>query len=77
VSLAAAVGRLIDDGREGDADARALSVAALYTVHTDQLVDVFPMVDTLLKETRDPLVRETAAWVGEQLRHSSSPPPIG
>jgi AAA family ATP:ADP antiporter len=76
VSLAVAVGRLIDDGREGDADARALSVAALYTVHMDQLVDVFPMVNALLKQTRDPLVRETAAWVGEQLQHSSSPPPI-
>jgi hypothetical protein len=68
VSLSDALEQLLEDGRGGDAEARALSVAALYTVYTDHLVDVYPRVSSLLDSTRDPLVRETAAWVAEQLR---------
>jgi AAA family ATP:ADP antiporter len=68
VSLAEAVERLLDDGRDGDADARALSVAALYTVYTDHLTEAYPQVNALLESTKDPLVHETATWVAERLR---------
>jgi HEAT repeat protein len=68
VSLSDAIEQLLEDGRGGDAEARALSVAALYTVYTDHLVDVYPQVSALLESTRDPLVRETAGWVAEQLK---------
>jgi HEAT repeat protein len=72
-SPAAAVGRLLEEGCHGDDAARALSVAALYTVYTDHLADVFPRVTALLEATRDPLVRETAAWVAERLQLPLSP----
>ncbi|MGH9390305.1 MAG: HEAT repeat domain-containing protein, partial [Vicinamibacteria bacterium] len=73
LSLEEAVARLLDEGRNGDADARALSVAALYTVYTDQLTEVFPLVSTLLEGSRDSLVRETAAWVRERVGQPISP----
>ena len=50
-----------------------VSVAALYTVHTDQLTKVVPLVRSLLGATRDPLVRETAAWVLERVGEVVSP----
>ena len=75
VSLAEAVERLLDDGHDGDADARALSVAALYTVYTEHLAEIYPKVSALLESTTDPLVRETAAWVAEGLRQPASPSP--
>jgi ATP/ADP translocase/HEAT repeat protein len=65
-SLGEVVERLLDEGRNGDADARALSVAALYTVHTEQLLGCFPLVSSLLDASRDPLVRETAGWVKDR-----------
>jgi hypothetical protein len=43
-----------------------LSVAALYTVHTEQLLGCFPLVNSLLDASRDPLVRETAGWVKDR-----------
>jgi hypothetical protein len=77
LSLEKAVSRLLDEGRNGDADARALSVAALYTVYTDQLTEVFPLVSSLVEGSRDPLVRETAAWVKERVGQPISPSPGG
>ena len=72
-SPAVTVGRLLEEGRDGDSAARALSVAALYTVYTDHLAEVYPQVSALLEATRDPLVRETAAWVAERLQQPVSP----
>jgi AAA family ATP:ADP antiporter len=73
LSLEKVLERLLDDGRNGDADAKALSVAALYTVYTDQLTEVFPLVSSLLEGSRDSLVRETAAWVKERVGQPISP----
>ncbi len=77
LSLEKAVSRLLDEGRNGDADARALSVAALYTVYTEQLTEVFPLVSSLVEASRDSLVRETAAWVKERVGQPISPSPRG
>ncbi len=77
LSLEKAISRLLDEGRNGDADARALSVAALYTVYTEQLTEVFPLVSSLVEGSRDPLVRETAAWVKERVGQPISPSPGG
>jgi AcrR family transcriptional regulator len=73
LSLEKVLERLLDEGRNGDADAKALSVAALYTVYTDQLTEVFPLVSSLLEGSRDSLVRETAAWVKERVGQPISP----
>ncbi|HSF13951.1 MAG TPA: Npt1/Npt2 family nucleotide transporter [Vicinamibacteria bacterium] len=73
--LADTLRRLLDEGQNGDADARALSVAALYAVHVEELSDLHPWVSELLASTRDPLVRETASWVAGHLEQASPHPP--
>lgn len=75
LSLDKVVEKLLDEGRSGDADARALSVAALYTVYTEQLTEAFPGVGALLDESRDPLVRETAAWVKDRVGEAAPQSP--
>ncbi|MGH9465020.1 MAG: Npt1/Npt2 family nucleotide transporter [Thermoanaerobaculia bacterium] len=48
--------------RDG-ADARDLSVSALYLVHTERLEPLYAAVRALAAAAVDPLVAETAAWV--------------
>jgi len=64
-SRSGALARFLD-GR-GDADGPALTVAALYTVYSERLADLYPRVGPLAGGGRDPIVRETAAWVARGL----------
>ena len=49
----------------------ALTTAAIYTLYTERLTGLFPMVGEILQAPVDPLVRETASWVAGRL---SDPP---
>ena len=64
---AATVARFLDGRGDGDADGPALTVAALYTVYSERLADLYPRVGPLAGGGRDPIVRETAAWVARRL----------
>ena len=50
-----------------DADAAALMMAAVYTVYTEKLSDLYARVTALKNEASDPLVSETAGWVAQRL----------
>ncbi len=67
VSRVEAVERLLDDGMEGDDDARALAVAGLYTLYSERMEPLYGLVPRVRAVSRDPLIRETADWVSAQL----------
>ncbi len=46
-----------------DQEGNGLVLAALYAVHSDRALDLYPRVERLSQQSTDPLVRETAAWV--------------
>ena len=46
-----------------DQEGNSLVLAALYATHTDHAHDLYPRVEGLSRQSTDPLVRETAAWV--------------
>jgi len=62
-----AVRRLVEGGLEGDADARALATAGLYTLYTEAMKGLYSLVDRMDQESNDPVIVETAAWVSRQL----------
>jgi len=66
-SRAATVARFLDGRGDGDADGPALTVAALYTVYSERLAELYPRVGPLAGGGRDPIVCETAAWVARRL----------
>lgn len=49
-------------------DAPFLAVGALHAVHSEELTDLYPVVDSLEATATDPFVLETAQWVSEQAR---------
>ena len=71
VSRSEAVARFLGAGGAGDAEGPALAVAGLYTVYTERMQELYPRIVQMLRETRDPLVRETALWVALQLQLSA------
>jgi AAA family ATP:ADP antiporter len=53
---------------DGDHDRENLTAAALYTVYTDRVAELYPRIDALLRqEDIEPFVRETAEWVARRL----------
>ena len=62
-SRADAVARFLDERGDGDAEGPALTVAALYTVYSEAIASLYPRIGPLAGGGRDPIVRETAAWV--------------
>jgi AAA family ATP:ADP antiporter len=66
-----AVRRLVEGGLQGDADARALATAGLYTLYTESMMDLYPLVGRMGQESSDPVICETAGWVGRQLARNS------
>ncbi len=67
VSRSESVGRFLGDDGAGDAEGAALAVAGLYTVYTERMQELYPRIVQMFRQTRDPLVRETAQWVAGQL----------
>ena len=59
-------------GGEDDvsADGPALTVAALYSVYTDRMTELYPRVAPLVDDSPSPLVRETAGWVAGARRRT-------
>lgn len=57
-------------GTDGTADdeGSALAVAALYTVYTERMQELYPRIAQMFTDSRDPVVRETAQWVAGQLQ---------
>ena len=70
VSRSESVGRFLGDDGAGDAEGSALAVAGLYTVYTERMQELYPRIVQMFRETRDPVVRETAQWVAGQLQLS-------
>jgi hypothetical protein len=58
---------------ERDDDAVALTVAALYTLYTENLAGLFPQVARVLELDTDPLIQETAEWVSQRVSPATSP----
>jgi len=67
VTATAAAARFLGADEDESADGPALTVAALYTLYTERMTDLYPRVTELLDTARDPFVRETADWIAEQL----------
>jgi hypothetical protein len=44
-----------------------LTVAALYSVYTERIEELYPRVRALHEETPNGLVRETAGWVASRV----------
>jgi hypothetical protein len=62
-----ALARMLDV-TEADGDSANLASAALYAVYTNRISELFPRVETLATESRDPFVAETARWVMARIR---------
>jgi AAA family ATP:ADP antiporter len=61
------LGAVLSQPRDGDRDAAALGVAAVYAVYEGRVAELFPNVQTLSSEAAHPFIRETAAWVCRRL----------
>ena len=68
VSRSESVARFLGGDGAGDAEGSALAVAGLYTVYTERMQELYPRIVQMFRETRDPVVRETAQWVAAQLQ---------
>ena len=51
---------------------RFLTVAALYSVYTERMSELYPQVRRLLEESNNGLVLETAEWVAQRLHLDDS-----
>jgi len=54
-------------------DAPYLAVGALHVVLSENMVDLYPVVDSLRATATDPFVLETAHWVAEHNERSANP----
>ncbi len=52
---------------ESRADQLGLRAAALYSVYTDGVSELYPLVESLAQEDDELLIRETATWVSERV----------
>jgi AAA family ATP:ADP antiporter len=64
---------ILNAAEQRDDDAVALTVAALYTLYTESLTDLFPLVERVREADGDPLVQETAAWIADRVSDPPSP----
>jgi hypothetical protein len=67
LSASEATARFLNLGGTGEADGPSLTVAALYSIYTDRMTELYPQVRRLLAETKNALVLETAEWVAGRL----------
>ena len=63
----ATLDRLLSEPANGESDEDHLTLAALYTVHTDRITELYSRVEKLVEEASDPFVNETAGWVAGRL----------
>ncbi len=73
VTRESSVRSILSAAGDHDDDAVALTVAALYTLYTENLTGLFPLVARVLELAKDPLVRETAEWVSRRVSRATSP----
>jgi len=59
--------RLIRIDPRIDPSAVGIILAALHNVWNAEIAALYPLVSSLAEEAEDPMVRETAAWVGRQV----------
>ena len=52
---------------DGDSEREGLIVAALYSVYTERVSELYPRVEALLAQDSEPFVQETAEWVARRL----------
>ena len=67
LTRAGAVSRYLGAEDEEGADGPSLTVAALYSVYTERMEELYPRVHALHEETPNGLVRETAKWVASRI----------
>jgi HEAT repeat protein len=67
VSLTASVRRFLHADGEGAPDGPALTVAALYSVYTDGMTELYSEAAHVAEENPNPLVQETASWIATRL----------
>jgi len=71
-SKSATLDRLLRDADEDGADENHLTLATLYTIHTDRVTELYDRVESLVKTAADPFIAETADWVAGRLGLSPS-----
>ncbi len=69
----ATLDRLLSDADEEDgSDENHLTLATLYTIHTDRVTELYSRVESMVENASDPFVAETAGWVAGRLGLSPS-----
>jgi AAA family ATP:ADP antiporter len=63
----ATLDRLLAVSAEGESDENHLTLATLYTIHTDRVTELYERVKNMVEEDNDPFVNETAGWVADRL----------
>ncbi len=59
--------RLLDDPEAAESDEKHLTLATLYTIHSDRIRELYARVESMVAEATDPFVSETASWVAGRL----------